>query len=162
MLQYPICRRPKRRQSLGPDALTPRTWKGTERGPGTAIGGPDFLTLITRSKSPSFHFIPTSYPPTDYSRGSHTMSTESLARILNTLSSHPDLSSCCVYGSSDGVNFVTCPLWTQAPGFSESTDAFSGVLHELRPRFAVQASSNCIKAAIDSAYVVIEWAPNSH
>jgi hypothetical protein len=52
-----------KRQTLGADALTPRTWKGTERRPGTAIGRPNPLASYNAPKSHSCPFDPTSLPP---------------------------------------------------------------------------------------------------
>ena len=61
----------KSRQGLGAYALTPRTWKGTERRPGTASRGPDALHLLITALIFLLSFRPHTFTPYSSTSGSY-------------------------------------------------------------------------------------------
>ena len=115
--------------------------------------GPDSPTVITRtdhapclsSPSPISRLI-------DHLLSQTEMSLEQLySRAAKSLESQGDY-SLSAYSSTDldRVQFDSYPPSTM---FGD-TSTFSGVLNILRPQFALEASSPCIRAAIDSRWVV--------
>ena len=151
------------RQGLGAYALTPRTWKGTERRPGTAPRGPGALHLLITARIFTLFFRP-------HIRVHHillnfldpilVMSTQTLQSLYSQIRTSPSAShvGLCVFVSLDGHQFHSYPPSI----FGLSPNTFESVLPSLRPRLAVQASSPGIQAAIREAYVLSESVLVSH